>query len=426
MSVVTFENVTKRYTLGQGRGSLRDAAARWAARLARRPIDAEANVLWALKGVDFEVERGETLGLVGVNGAGKSTILKILSGVTRPTSGRVRIDGRLSALIEVGAGFHPDLTGRENIYLNGAILGLSRREIAAQLDSIISFAELAPFIDTPVKRYSSGMFVRLGFSVAIHIDPDILLIDEVLAVGDYLFRDKCVEKIKGFRKSGKTLIVVSHDRNMLEKLCDRAVLLHRGQIMHQGPIRAVLDEYYTGKYRQEERHVSTDVIGQAGDHVGNRVIDILEVRLLDADGRPRSRFLSGESLTIQARFRCNQAVAEPVFYCDIHSQLTWIIGTNTDRSRAVASFEAGQQGTVEMVIQSLNLLSGSYHLDLGAVSHAFAGRPYHIVYKAATFEVSAGREQGDGLVHLPHTWRFAQSNPSSHRATLEAMIEVDR
>jgi ABC-type polysaccharide/polyol phosphate transport system ATPase subunit len=407
MSVVGFENVSKRYRLGQGRGSLRDALAQAVARLARRRIDEQANALWALKDLSFEVERGQTLGLVGVNGAGKSTVLKILSGVTRPTSGRVRIEGRVGALIEVGAGFHPDLTGRENIYLNGAILGLSRRAIDAKLESIIDFAELSAFIDTPVKRYSSGMYVRLGFSVAVHIDPDILLIDEVLAVGDYAFREKCVQKINDFRQDGRTLIVVSHDRHMLEKLCDRALLLHKGRLITEGEVRPVLDEYYTGKYREAERELPAGVVGPAAGDAG-RPIEITRVQVADLNGAPRERFLTGEPCKIVVDFVCHQAVSEPVFYCDIHHEFTWVIGTNNGRTGASASFAAGEYGHVEMVIDSLNVLSGAYHLDVGAVSDYFAWRPYHIIYRAAEFEVTASLEQGAGLVHLPHTWRFVK------------------
>lgn len=421
MSVIEFKDVSKKYVLGSGPGSLRDAVGYLLSRLGRRRPE-QAHVLWALKDVDFEVQRGETLGLVGVNGAGKSTVLKILSGVTRPTRGRVHIEGRVGALIEVGAGFHPDLTGRENIYLNGAILGLTRREIDAKLDSIIDFAELAPFIDTPVKRYSSGMYVRLGFSVAIHIDPDILLVDEVLAVGDFAFREKCIQKINDFRKDRRTMIVVSHDRHMLEKLCDRAILLHKGQKVMEGDVRAVLDEYHTGKYRVVEREVEPGVLGQLGGGEPGRPVEITGVQVTDLSGAPCERFLTGQPCKIVVDFACNQDVKEPVFYCDIHQEFTWVIGTNNGRTGASASFSAGERGRVEMAIDSLNVLTGKYHLDVGVVSDYFAWRPYHILYRAAEFEVTASLEQGAGLVHLPHTWQFAQ--PSGNGQAPQSMAEV--
>ena len=412
MSVISFNNVSKRYRLGAGRGSLRDALSGLAARLGRNQEAEAQRTLWALQDVSFKVEAGETFGLIGPNGAGKSTVLKLLSRITRPTCGSISVQGSVAALIEVGAGFHPDLTGRENIYLNASILGMNDAEIRRKFESIVDFAELEPFIDTPVKRYSSGMYVRLGFAVAVHVDPEVLLVDEVLAVGDYMFREKCIEKINQFRRSGKTMVVVSHDRNMLEKLCDRALLLHRGQVIQEGHVREVLDEYYTGKYREDERQVDEGVIGNSGETGSRRAVDILSVRLLDRDDQPRESFLSGEPLTIQARFRCNQPLTEPVFYCDIHHEYTWVIGTNTARTGAAANFQTGQEGVVEMRISSLNLLGGAYHLDVGVVSDYFAWRPFHIIYKAATFEVSAGLEQGEGLVHLPHTWQFVQPNES--------------
>lgn len=423
MSIITFNHVSKRYTIGSGRGSLRDAIAGRFARLLGRSRDDQANILWALDDVSFEVGRGETLGLVGVNGAGKSTILKILSNVTTPTSGQVHIEGRLGALIEVGAGFHPDLTGLENIYLNAAILGLQRHEIDARVDDIIEFAELDTFMDTPVKRYSSGMYVRLGFSVAIHIDPDVLLVDEVLAVGDYAFREKCIKKIRAFRDAGKTMIVVSHDRTMIEKLCDRAVLLHKGRMICQGDTREVLDEYHTGKYREADRKLEWEILGTGDGAKQQRPIDITNVVVTDMSGRARDRFLTGEPFKICADFVCNQDLSEPVFYCDIHRDLTWVLGTNTGRAAARANFKAGEKGRVELVCDSLNVLTGQYHLDIGAVSDDFVWRPYHIIHHAAEFEVTASLGQGDGLVHLPHTWQFVK--PLSNGGSAETTIATE-
>src|SRR5215216_563564 len=189
---------------------------------------------WALKDISFDVQRAEALGIIGHNGAGKSTILKLLSRITTPTNGEIMINGRLSALIEVGSGFHPELTGRENVYLNGSILGMMRREITKKLESIVEFAELRQFIDTPVKRYSSGMYVRLGFSIAAHLDPDILLLDEVLAVGDASFQRKCIQRITELKKNGTTIVFISHDLRSVQQLCDRVVLLKKGRIEADG------------------------------------------------------------------------------------------------------------------------------------------------------------------------------------------------
>jgi lipopolysaccharide transport system ATP-binding protein len=198
---------------------------------------------WALRDVSFEVQRGESLGIIGANGAGKSTILKLLSSITTPTSGEITINGRLSALIEVGSGFHPELTGRENIFLSGSILGMRRREIAAKLESIVEFAGLSEFLDVPVKRYSSGMYVRLGFSIAAHLDPDILLLDEVLAVGDASFQAKCLDRIKELERAGTTIVFISHDLAAVERVCDRAILLQRGEVIANGPPLEVIETY---------------------------------------------------------------------------------------------------------------------------------------------------------------------------------------
>src|SRR5438067_3580385 len=222
------EHVSKRYRIRRESeaGAARNPLVRKLQSL-RKPTEE----FWAVRDVSFEVERGEALGIIGHNGAGKSTILKLLSSITAPTSGEITINGRLSALIEVGSGFHPELTGRENIYLNGAILGMTRRQIAKRLDSIVDFAGVRQFLDTPVKRYSSGMYVRLGFSIAAHLDPDILLLDEVLAVGDAAFQEKCLKRISEMKEAGTTIVFISHNLGAVERLCDRVILLQRGQIV---------------------------------------------------------------------------------------------------------------------------------------------------------------------------------------------------
>jgi homopolymeric O-antigen transport system ATP-binding protein len=235
-----FDHVSKKYLIKQEaqndgtRGWLTSRLDNWL----RRPQE-----FWAVNDVSFEVKRGESLGIIGHNGAGKSTILKLLSCITVPSSGEITINGRLSALIEVGSGFHPELTGRENVYLSGSILGMRRSEIKSKLVSIIDFAELRQFIDTPVKRYSSGMYVRLGFSIAAHLDPDILLLDEVLAVGDEAFQAKCLQRITELEKAGTTIVFISHDLNAVERLCDRVILMARGQIRAAGEPHEVIADY---------------------------------------------------------------------------------------------------------------------------------------------------------------------------------------
>jgi ABC-type polysaccharide/polyol phosphate transport system ATPase subunit len=215
--------------------------------------------MWALRDVSFEVPQGESLGIIGNNGAGKSTLLKLLSKITAPTSGEIRIRGRLSALVEVGSGFHPELTGRENIFLNGSMLGMTRSEIARKVDSIVDFAGVPEYIDVPVKRYSTGMYVRLGFSIAAHLDPDILLLDEVLAVGDIAFQAKCLDLIGQLREDGRTIVLISHDLGAIQRLCDRAILLHHGQVVTTGTPADVIDHYQQMSMGGEETyHLNED------------------------------------------------------------------------------------------------------------------------------------------------------------------------
>src|SRR5215216_3698658 len=235
---IKFDRVSKKYLIRQERernGTLNSISDRL-----RR---LRSKDFWALKEVNFDVQQGEALGIIGHNGAGKSTILKLLSRITAPTSGEIRIRGQLSALIEVGSGFHPELTGRENVYLSGSILGMRRREISEKLESIIDFAGVRQFIDTPVKRYSSGMYVRLGFSIAAHLDPDILLLDEVLAVGDAAFQSKCLKRITELKETGTTVVFISHDLTAVELLCDRALLLSHGKVVADGSARATITKY---------------------------------------------------------------------------------------------------------------------------------------------------------------------------------------
>jgi len=245
-TVIQFQNISKRYNLGMTRTSLPTAAYQWGRSLLKPAKSQERQkkqYLWALKDVSFDLQRGESLALIGPNGAGKTTILKLLAGITTPTSGNIQINGKLSALIELGAGFHPDLSGRENIFLNGAILGLTRAEVQRKFDEIVAFSELEQFIDTPVKRYSSGMAVRLGFAVAASIDPDILLVDEVLAVGDAAFRQKCMERIRSMLNQGTSIIFVSHNLWLVQAVCSKALYLEHGQVQFAGPTSEAIERY---------------------------------------------------------------------------------------------------------------------------------------------------------------------------------------
>jgi len=400
MAVIEFENVRKAYRRQYGRGSLRDALSELLGRVVGRDGHDDEDLLWALDGVSFEVREGETLGLIGPNGAGKTTVLKLLSRVTRPTSGHIAVGGRVSALIQLGAGFHPDLTGRENVYLNATILGLKRREIDEKFDSIVEFAELAEFIDMPVKRYSSGMYVRLGFSVAAHVDPDVLLIDEVLAVGDYMFKDKCVRRINEFRESGKTMVIVSHNKEMIQKLCSRTIFLYKGQVVYQGDTQEALDRYHTGFAGQALRSER----GERLTGKSEREMEITRVEVLNENDETCHSFLSGQPMRVRIHFRANAPITGPVFYSRIRKGYKILHGTTTARFDIQSRFESGEEGIAEARYDSVNLLNGEYNINVGILHDHFSPMTYDQIDAAVRFKVGSRFDQGGALVYLPHRW----------------------
>lgn len=412
MAVIEFKDVRKAYRRQYGRGSLRDAVPELLGRVVGRDGRNDADLLWALDGVSFEVEEGETLGLIGPNGAGKTTILKLLSRITQPTSGRIGVNGRVAALIQLGAGFHPDLTGRENVYLNGAILGIKRHEIEERFESIVEFAELSEFIDMPVKRYSSGMYVRLGFSVAAHVDPDVLLIDEVLAVGDHLFKDKCVQRINAFRESGKTMVIVSHNKEMIQKLCNRAIFLYKGKVVCQGETQETLDRYHTGFAGQALRSERRD--GQRGAQVRSE-LEITGVELVDGRGEACNSFLTGQPMTVRIHFRVSGSVTDPVFYSRVRQGLKVLHGTTTARFDVRSQLEPGDEGIAEATYESLNLLNGEYNINVGIKRDHFSPFTFDQIDGAVHFHVGSRFEQGGALVYLPHRWTVRKNQTETQR-----------
>ncbi len=316
---------------------------------------------WALRDVSFEVGRGQMVGIIGPNGAGKSTLLKLLCRIIEPSSGTITVDGRVGALLELGAGFHPDLSGRENIYLNGSILGLSRAEIRRRLDDIIGFAELERFIDVPVKHYSSGMYVRLGFSVAVHTDPEILLVDEVLAVGDAAFQRKCLERIDDLRRQGVTILFVSHSADAVRSLCSRALWLEEGRLVADDTAEAVVRRYMEHSWGREP-------LPSGGDdrRWGSGRIRIERVRLLDGDGQERQLFWTGEPLMVEIHYRATERVERPVFGLAIHrSDGIHVTGPNTQFAGLDIPVVEGE-GIVTYRIPALPLLAGLYHISVSA------------------------------------------------------------
>jgi ABC-2 type transport system ATP-binding protein len=346
---------------------------------------------WALRDIDFEVEPATTLALVGQNGSGKSTLLKVVGGILAPTEGVVSRRGRVAALLELGAGFHTDLTGRENVYLNASILGLSRTETDRYFDAIVDFSGIEPFIDTQVKFYSSGMYVRLAFAVAVHVDPEILLVDEVLSVGDEAFQHKCIERIKRFQREGRTILFVTHSLDQVTQLCDRAIMLDHGRmIIDATPVEAVrrLRDLYVEK--EEER-------GSAPEHPEGRSAEIVGVRVLDGSGAPQRRFAPGDGLVVEVDVRALEPVSEWVVGIELvnHGEVV-VYGTNSHLLGQELPSLAGS-GTVRFVVPTLPVAEGQYFLTTAV--HPRIGPEWDRWDRAVNFKVMSGVTQA-GVVHL--------------------------
>jgi ABC-type polysaccharide/polyol phosphate transport system ATPase subunit len=382
----------------------------------------------ALSGVTFNVWEGSTFAVIGRNGSGKSSLLKVLAGITKPTSGEVEVNGRVSALIELGAGFHPEITGRENVFINGIMLGLSKREISERFDEIVEFAELEEFIDAPVKNYSSGMYMRLGFAVAIHVNPDVLLIDEVLAVGDQEFVHKCLDKISEFRRRGKTIVLVTHSLGLVEKLADEAIWLDGGRIQVRGDPKKVVDAYLAQVTSREEEALtaaeehavaefaeSTEVESQSAEELpsqrekgrwGSREVEITEAALLGADGQPRHVFDTGEPVTVRLKIESSGTIKDFVFGIGIfNADGVCCYGTNTEIEEFVPLSLSGK-GEVRLVLDRLDLVEGTYFLDVA--THQRDGYPFDYHRSLHTFRVNS-RVKDLGIYRPAHRWEFSSN-----------------
>jgi lipopolysaccharide transport system ATP-binding protein len=326
------------------------------------------STFWALEKANLSINKGEVFGLVGENGAGKSTLLKLVARVMRPTRGRVLVKGRVAPLLEVGAGFHPELTGRENIFLNGAILGFTHDEMEAKFDQIVDFAELWDFIDAPLRTYSSGMWARLGFAVATDVNPDILLVDEILSVGDAGFQLKSADRIEAFRASGTTILLVSHNMELIENMCQRAAWLDHGKIMAVGSARSVVDQYLQVVREGESRRLSHEGDIDPEQRWGNRKIEIVRVRVLNESSAEQTIFHTGEQLVLEMEFIAHEPVVSPTFGVAIHRQDgLHITGPNT----AFANIEVGEvmgAGKIRYSIPNLPLLEGRYSFSVAATN----------------------------------------------------------
>ncbi|RMG39454.1 MAG: ABC transporter ATP-binding protein [Candidatus Dadabacteria bacterium] len=367
----------------------------------------------AIRNLTIRIPRGASFGVIGRNGAGKSTLLKLITGIYKPDSGRVSVNGRMAALIELGAGFHPDFTGRENLYLGGVMHGLSKEEIRKKFDQIVEFAELREVIDDPVKTYSSGMYMRLGFSLAVHTDPDILLVDEVLAVGDAAFVSKCKDKIAELKKAGKTLVLVTHDLDSVERWCDEALWLHDGIAKDRGDPRRVIDHYRQFVEHGEEAQLAADSSVTADKSAkgneekerrwGSREIEITGVKLIDRDDNQRHVLHPDDAVAIEIFYRVNHWVKEPVFGIGINRSDGIVVhGTNTDIEK-IKLPDLGSSGRVVYKISRLGLADGKYSLDVAV--HARDGYPYDYHKNVMTFAVRTKFNYA-GMVVPEHTWEI--------------------
>jgi lipopolysaccharide transport system ATP-binding protein len=416
-TVIAVEHVSKAYRLGQiGTGTLRTDLQVWWSKARGRPnpelkvgeadhSNRQGETVWALKDVSLRVQQGETLGIIGRNGAGKSTLLKVLSKVTAPTSGEVKINGRIASLLEVGTGFHPELTGRENTYLNGAILGMRRREIDRKFDEIVDFAEIEQFIDTPVKRYSSGMYVRLAFAVAAHLDPEILLVDEVLAVGDAAFQKKCLGKMSDVAHEGRTVLFVSHNMGAVQTLCSSAVFIHNGRLLSSGPSADIVSEYLA-TFRS---HSNTAFDPANPDRSGDGSITLTAGRILDQGGQTTTSVVAGQPLILEFSYENHRSMDRTGLGLTVFND-QGVAVTNVDTSLTSTQIRnLEHRGRFRCVIERCPFPMGKYRV---AVAVQDAGAIFDLIPDALTFSVVSsvfyptGRVPNKSycLVMVDHHW----------------------
>ncbi len=415
MTAIRVEGVSKKFRLQTDKAhSVKEL-------VTRRDRSAGVDEFWALRDVSLEIDEGSMFALVGHNGCGKSTLLRCIAGIYRPTEGQVQVNGRISTLLELGAGFHPDLTGRENVYMNATILGMSRKQIDKAFDEIVEFAGVQEFIDSPVKIYSSGMYIRLGFSVAVHVHPEILIIDEVIAVGDEEFQRKCFDHLYELRKEGVTIVVVTHGMGTVETMCDGAAWLDHGHLMLKGDAGEVASAYLERvNEREMERRVEVASRAEAENAAEDdreawfgEDIQIREVFFTDASGERVDWTTTGSELSLNIAYRAHRPVEEPVFGYQIHSENDiQVSGVNTKLGKLSTGMVSGD-GLVRCTFPELALLPGNYEVSVGVndqyVQHVFdrQTRAYPLAVRRAD------RALGVGFVELVGTWSIDRMKEST-------------
>ena len=413
--VVRFENVSKRYILHHQKiQGLRDVFPYYLNRFTKNNISPKTHneEFFALKDANFEMKKGEVLGVIGPNGAGKTTILKLLAGITEPTKGRVFVEGKVAALIEIGAGFHGDLSGRENIYLYGSIMGLRKRDVEEKFDSIVAFSELEPFIDTPVKHYSSGMYARLGFSVAAHVDPDIILVDEVLAVGDMNFQRKCHSKMEEIRQSDRIIVFVSHSLPAVESLCNRALWLDQGIIRELDSTKKVITSYINETNRRQLEQTTS--MAHNHERKGSGEARITKVQITGTNGIERNNFSPGEDIVVRICFSATSRISRPIFGISVWSDEGIRVCTITTKAENTSPEFIEGDGTMRCMLKNPNFLPRLYFVRV-AIDGANGSLPYDLWDKAGRFRIelpqtatkgNAVMDGSWGIVYVPSIWHL--------------------
>jgi len=423
-SVIRVENLSKKYTIGHQKQerytALRDVLSDKVKGLGNffnrhaKNQDEAFEDFWALKDVSFEIKQGDRVGIIGRNGAGKSTLLKILSRITEPTSGKISIKGRVASLLEVGTGFHPELTGRENIYLNGAILGMDRFEIKKKFDEIVAFAEVEKFLDTPVKRYSSGMYVRLAFAVAAHLEPEILIVDEVLAVGDATFQKKCLGKMEQISDTkGRTIIFVSHNISAIKRLCNQGLFLLQGRLVTQCAIESVINAYQNSFTEEERDHdVSVTIKTDFHKSLNSELISIKDIKVFGETSKALDVIKTGDTLNIEINYFSHQKIISPAFIVtckSVNGTELFQLCTSPISGYPLEDIEVGQ-GRIGLKLHSIPLLGGVYYFDI-SLARTGISRYFTLeqvvkltIDPTDVYDSGFDLDQKFGLIAISHSW----------------------
>ncbi|WP_019007112.1 ABC transporter ATP-binding protein [Cohnella laeviribosi] len=426
-TVISIKNVTKTFKIYRDKPvSLKEKVLKLRSN--------EYSTFYALKNLSLDIRRGETIGLIGHNGCGKSTLLKLITKILYPDQGTITVNGKISSLIELGAGFHPDFTGRENIYINASIFGLSKKEVDQRIDEIIRFSELGKFIENPVRTYSSGMYMKLAFSVAINVNPEILLIDEILSVGDANFQKKCLEKIESFKRNGATIVIVAHDLGTIEKICDRVVWMNEGQIVRQGEADQIINLYiqhmnkqFVEQRQQEYLEISSSGVGEKEEvevteanessdtstvdeptfsedvRWGSKEVEITEARILNAEGKVTNVLMAGEPFCIEIDYKLNREQKAYIFGTGIYTADKVLVYGNNTQIANLKIDRINKRGTVRFKVKKCNLLSGTYKLNVAVVDGDHRALDFIKYYMDFTV---VSNDKAVGLFTIEHEWEI--------------------